>query len=374
MLKNKIKKQGAVIALGIMPFTALFAHALKQEGPSAFVKQKIQGCMYAAVAGDMLGAPVEFIKSYEEIQKQYGASGITGLRSLKTKDIKFDAHKNEYVPYTDDTAMATCVLDALVQSKNAHWSLERTMSAIAHNFIFDMVQENGWAKPSRAPGNTCLASVRELMRRLQAGETHQHEWWKVHNNSKGCGSVMRAHPFGLVFAHDTEKAITWAAEHSKITHGSPSAIAACAAFAAGVAYAVQGEKLEKIIAKMTQAAFRYDKETGDMLVEAQRAARSVNQLKNQEEKARRDREFFKKYQGWDGHEAIAAALYCFMRHADNTYQGIILGVNTPGDSDSIASIAGALLGAYNGLANLPKAWVDHIENKNYIDGLVHKIS
>ena len=48
----------------------------------------------------------------------------------------------------------------------------------------------------------------------------------------------------------------------------------------------------------------------------------------------------KRLQGWAAHEAIAAAVYLFTRHADDPRAAILEGANTPGDSDSLATLAG----------------------------------
>ena len=40
---------------------------------------KIRGSMVGGAVGDALGYPVEFICSYEGIQKRYGENGITRL-------------------------------------------------------------------------------------------------------------------------------------------------------------------------------------------------------------------------------------------------------------------------------------------------------
>jgi ADP-ribosylglycohydrolase len=67
-------------------------------------------------------------------------------------------------------------------------------------------------------------------------------------------------------------------------------------------------------------------------------------------------------QAWAGHEAIAAAVYIFVRHSNAPREAILEGANTDGDSDSIATLAGALVGARSGLeALLPRDWVAQVE-------------
>src|SRR5437667_6678749 len=127
------------------------------------------------------------------------------------------------------------------------------MNAIANSFVEDMYDtEWGWNASFRAPGNACRAGVKQLSQRLSVKTFAQllPTWWDVQaQDAGGCGSVMRAHPFGLIFADNPSKAALWAAEHSKLTHGHPLALASCAAMATGVAYAVQGKSPQEIVEK-----------------------------------------------------------------------------------------------------------------------------
>src|SRR5207249_6145442 len=123
---------------------------------------------------------------------------------------------------TDDTQMAEVVLRTLLEG---HSDLDDTMQRLAQGFV-------RWSRSPqgghRAPGNACLAGCR----RLADGVA-----WREAGGATagGCGSVMRAYPFGLVFAADLDKAEAWAVEHSKLTHRDPIALAASAALAVGMA-------------------------------------------------------------------------------------------------------------------------------------------
>jgi ADP-ribosylglycohydrolase len=73
--------------------------------------------------------------------------------------------------------------------------------------------------------------------------------------------------------------------------------------------------------------------------------------------------------GWAAHEAIAAAAYIFTRHPDDARAAILEGANTAGDSDSIASIAGALVGARVGSSGLPSSWIRDVERTDELAAL-----
>ena|SRR5690606_26225049 len=74
-------------------------------------------------------------------------------------------------------------------------------------------------------------------------------------------------------------------------------------------------------------------------------------------------------QAWAAHEAIAAAVYLLARHLDDFSAAVLEGANTPGDSDSIATLAGALVGARVGLGNIPSNWVDDLERSDVLTTL-----
>lgn len=68
-------------------------------------------------------------------------------------------------------------------------------------------------------------------------------------------------------------------------------------------------------------------------------------------------------EGWVAEEAVACALYCFRRTPEDYVKTVLTGANANGDSDSIACIAGAISGAYNGFEAIPAKWQDRVENK-----------
>lgn len=333
------------------------------------VCQSVEGSVLAGAIGDAMGRPTEFISSKEEIYKKY-PNGIRSFDDFKGSDFWIDKTGKRIAPYTDDTRMAFLVLQELIKARKKDWELDATMDSIARSFVKDMNDPNGWTKPGRAPGNACIDGARELEERIKRGTENfksvwwcpftwlRPAWWNIQATSAGgCGSVMRAHPFGLVFADNPEKAAEWAAEHSKLTHGAPLALAACAAMAVGTAYALQHKDPQFILQKMIEAARKYDEKTAKMIEEVVRCAKEKKPTSN---------EVFKKFLGWAAHDAIAATAYIFALSHDNLKRAIHLGVHTPGDSDSIASMAGALVGAYTGVDQLPESLINPLEDADLL--------
>lgn len=53
---------------------------------------------------------------------------------------------------------------------------------------------------------------------------------------------------------------------------------------------------------------------------------------------------------------------------------MLRGANTNGDSDSIATIAGSISGAYLGIGAIPPEWIMRIEKTDYIEGLAERLA
>jgi ADP-ribosylglycohydrolase len=78
--------------------------------------------------------------------------------------------------------------------------------------------------------------------------------------------------------------------------------------------------------------------------------------------------------GWIAEEAVAMALYCVLKHPDDYVAAVRLGANISGDSDSVASIAGGILGARLGTAAIPADWVEALENRDYVADLADRLA
>ncbi|MGC4089185.1 MAG: ADP-ribosylglycohydrolase family protein [Polyangiaceae bacterium] len=298
-------------------------------------ESRVVGCVLGAAIGDALGHPTEFVDSFEGLALRFPPSGVTGY------ELYWEREGQRFAPYTDDTQMAELVLLTLSWAREQSADLDRAMRFLSKRFVIWSLQPQGG---HRAPGNACLAGCRMLA----AGDAW-HEAGGEH--AGGCGSVMRAYPAGLVFVDDLEKAEQWAVEQSKLTHRAPIAFAACAAMARATALALRGETAEVVVSAMVEAAARYDAGTARMIEQAlDEAARGVE-----------PRVTLQRLQGWAAHECIAAAAYVFARHADSFRDAVLEGANTPGDSDSIATLAGALVGARLGLGAIEPMWVSELE-------------
>ena len=79
-------------------------------------------------------------------------------------------------------------------------------------------------------------------------------------------------------------------------------------------------------------------------------------------------------EGWVGEEAVALALYCFLRYPDDYAKTVRRGANTNGDSDAIACIAGGIGSTRLGVDAIPVHWRRNIEEAEHLDDLEARVA
>jgi ADP-ribosylglycohydrolase len=189
--------------------------------------EKLRGCYWGLALGDALGKPVEF-DSIESIRNRYGVNGVQV--------------PEDEAYWTDDTEMTFALTNALLRLGNV-----KTIANLDDDFVGRTFAEEfiAWLhNPGYAPGVTSVTSVRFLK------QNGADKWQKAgRNDSKGCGTVMRAAPLGIWFAkaiaqelpaqngsnHQLLKKISTI--QSEITHGHKAATAAALAGSYAVALA-----------------------------------------------------------------------------------------------------------------------------------------
>jgi hypothetical protein len=115
-----------------------------------------------------------------------------------------------------------------------------------------LLREEAWLYSRRAPGNACLSGLH----RWFPGPSAWGEPGPVNPDSKGCGTVMRSAPFGLVNRVPRE-AFELAAICAQITHGHPTGYLAAGAFAAIITHLMAGQALEPAVHQAMELLAEY---------------------------------------------------------------------------------------------------------------------
>jgi len=309
---------------------------------------RVQGSIVGLAVGDALGYPHEF-RSVAQVKRELGPEGITGF--LSPQDPRFTrpimlGTRHPPGTYTDDTQMSLAVAEALLEVPPR--DTEALMRAMGRHFVAWYFGDENDRSPGATTGQACD--------RLQAG-VHWREAGIA--GSKGCGSVMRVAPIGLVSA-DLDWVCETARLSSLLTHGHPTAIEACAAGALIVALAVRGERdPERMFAEVERRVMGRDRGFDACFSRLPEAVRHPPDRALVHPDG--DNAALALGEGWIAEEAIASAFYCYWRHPRDFRACVLEGVHTDGDSDSIASIAGGIAGAALGIDAIPADWRAGIE-------------
>jgi ADP-ribosylglycohydrolase len=283
---------------------------------------RIASCLKGIAVGDAIGKQTEML-SPADIARWYpnGVRGFEGTPGdIIPRYIGNSKHEWRIGETTDDTERTIAVARAILGDRSVSHSSEG--------------QEMLACRKCVHPG------VRSLWEFHQANDPDRIA--TVHN---GCGAAIRVAPVGIIFASgDLGALVVGAHEASISTHGGSLAIAAAAATAAAVSGAIDGASAHQILSLAERAA---------ALAESRWPGAEAPVFANAIRSVHDDLAALPVIRAGDvarrcfPHDPLtivplALALATLMPSAD---EAILVAANIGGDSDSVASIAGGILGA-----------------------------
>jgi ADP-ribosylglycohydrolase len=320
-------------------------------GSDLSLEDRFEGCFLGLAIGDALGYPTEFL-SYPEILQRFGPEGIQDLRGNPSL-------------HSDDTQLSMAVAKALLKAGQER--VEDFMEALTREYL-------AWFRSpenDRAPGNTTIRGCQNLESGVPWNQSGIVE-------SKGCGANMRVAPIGLYFFNQPQQLRAFARASALATHAHPTALVAAEATASCVSWAVQGvsptEYIDRIAILERSSVDCWEPCFGDVWRKAQFDGpqkylkegwdQLLAQLKKVPQAVAENPPDICSMTGggWVADDALACALACVLIYPENYSAAVRKGANNSGDSDSIASIAGATSGALLGVNAIPKEWRKRVEN------------
>jgi ADP-ribosylglycohydrolase len=324
--------------------------------------RRASGSLYGLAYGDALGRPTEFL-TLDEIERRYGPDGpreLTGDPAL----------------VTDDTQMALAVAWALRDA--AEITADAVEPLLRQRFV-------AWAlspENNRAPGRTCMRACAAL--------EDGYRWQRATvPGSKGCGANMRVAPVGLLPGLDDATLAGLAQLQAGMTHGHPTALAAAELTAYTVkTIARDGAGLADVPRLLRERCAEQrceyrDEWLGDLWERPGATtpddfiARGWDECRAALDRLdaalmladRRADPCAITGAGWVAEEALATALLVALLFEDEPVAALGRAAATSGDSDSIACLTGAFLGAVHGLAAWPAEWAERIEYRHELAAL-----
>ncbi|MFE7325193.1 ADP-ribosylglycohydrolase family protein [Streptomyces sp. NPDC057565] len=341
-------------------------------GHSATRRARVRGSLLGGAIGDALGNPVEFL-SLSGIRRTYGEQGVRepvadgdGVVGRVTDDTQMTLFTAEGLIRAHSRAMSKGIggaETAMVRNAYLRWLDTQNHPSPPARGRDDLVR-TGWLRQQRflyarrAPGNACLTG-------LAAGHTPDPTGpiglpGPVNTGSKGCGTVMRSAPFGLI-GEGAATGFALAARCAQITHGHPTGALAAGALAAIIAHLLEGDSMAGAVLRAMELLARHpghEETTAVLRAAVDLAAQGAPTAEKVESLGA----------GWVAEEALAIAVYCalVLPGADDVAESLLLSVNHSGDSDSTGSVCGNLLGAHHGDVQLPPSWLVLTEGRAVI--------
>ncbi|GLU46222.1 ADP-ribosylglycohydrolase family protein [Nocardiopsis ansamitocini] len=326
-------------------------------------RSRVRGCLLGGAVGDALGAPVEFM-SLGGILAEHGPKGV------REYVVDYAHATPRHGLITDDTQMTLWTVEGLIRARTrqggkdgldpiapVHAAYLRWYDTQRHRAPdgrhTGRLQTRAWLYARRAPGNTCLSALAPAPGPLKPGVP-------ARNDSKGCGGVMRAAPFGLLprASASDDDVFTWADQAAGLTHGHPTGRLASGALALLVRRIVEGDALDDALDTVLTVLHRHPghEETSAALLTARRAARQSEASPATVESLGG---------GWIAEEALAIAVYAALVHPEphRFTDALALSVTHSGDSDSTGAICGNILGALHGETALPPELAYEVEGR-----------
>lgn len=323
---------------------------------------KFRGCLIGGAAGDALGYEVEFMLE-EDIIRRFGKSGITEYVCRNGKAV-----------VSDDTQMTLFTANGLLYSKacgNLHPSDQDYIDCIFeayrqwyetqyHRQHIHKDFHSCWLMhvpelyACRAPGNTCLSAI---------GGGRGGTMSEPVNQSKGCGGVMRVAPIGLFFDPNRMPILDidlLGAAAAALTHGHEMGYIPAAMLVHIIALLSHSEciSVEEAVLDSIDAMQTLYGEKQELPAFLKRIRTAVDLGTAQAD----DLEAIHTMgAGWIGDEALAIAVFCSVKYADDFDRAMVAAVNHSGDSDSTGAIAGNILGARLGISGIPEKYLKQLE-------------
>lgn len=290
---------------------------------------RVHGVLLGQACGDALGVPYE---------SDHVAIPASGPRMV-------GGGLGHYRPgeWSDDTQMAVCI--AQVSATGADLTTEPALDQIAEHFL-------AWAASGPGDMGTQISTVlrtaasghRQPAARVRAAALDLHERT---SHTAGNGALMRTAIVGLTRLDDADATVAAAVAVAQLTHPDPLATDSCALWSDAIRRAVLGE---------VSGTRSHELLDLGVVPDARRAqwAHWLDEVDRDPTPGRFPNNGFTV-------TALQAALAAVVStRADDPAtwfrQGVVAAVQAGHDTDTVAAIAGGLLGALCGASAIPPEW------------------
>ncbi len=327
-----------------------------------FVYAKILGCLAMVAIGDALGMPAHDM-TREEIKVRFGKP----ISSFKPPFKDSRVHKTlKAGQITDDTRLTLATAKAYIDHNGKITPQMMTeYIAVAVNQAFQEGLDTLFGQSTK----TALKAFNSGQDPIKASLLEKSPQIGATN-----GGAMRISPAGLIHPGDLHGTVLEAVTACLPTHGTQTGISAACAIAGGIAEAMNPQatvfsiiKAALIGAEEGEMAGRKIGRTVPLPSVPKRIRLAVSLALKAGSPEEACREFSQIIGiGLPAYESIPTALGIFLVCEGDPVQCVLAGANIGNDTDTIASMTGALAGAFKGFEAVPPEWMEKIEKVNQL--------
>ena len=307
----------------------------------------VHGCLLGGAVGDALGAPFEGLWS----------SSIPQTTALLQEYEEYEGFPRGQ--FTDDTQLVLATVGSIVDQR-----------AVVYQDIANRISEL-WPNEIIGPGGACTIAAMNFRR--------TRDWRRsgAPAGHAGNGAAMRTAAVGLVFVNDPSALPMVVANISRITHKDPLGIAggiavSRASLELAINTRIDSDALIRVIAA----------DVAPFSEEFARAIKGLTSILNRDDDDVRlalSSSLNPSYE-FDTKSIITpyvvptvlAALWTTLRNLDSWPNGVATAIQWGGDTDTLASIVGSLLGSHLGWTAIPKHLVTGVRHSQDIQDLADR--
>jgi ADP-ribosylglycohydrolase len=314
-------------------------NALTTSGMTRAQLERVRGSLLLSAIGDALGATNEF-KTLGEVQRRGRVVDLVGGGWLNLPPGEV----------TDDTQMMRCILESYAHGY--------ALGDVAVRFV-------AWLEGEPADvGVLTRHALEHVARGVNPRDAGRIAWEQSGFTSAGNGAIMRAAPTGALRAFDREARALETLEIARITHFDARCVESSvwlnACIAALIAGANVPETLESARLEVLWAREHCGLTTPSAEHDVLRWVRAAQTMRVEDLDT----------SGYTLATAQAAAWALI--HSPELEGGLVAVVNQGGDADTIGAVAGALLGARDGINAIPARWLERLLCRTELEGLIER--
>lgn len=289
-------------------------------------RDKAIGALVGLAVGDAVGTTLEFTR-----RDRYHVTDMVGGGP-------FRLHPGEW---TDDTSMALCLAETLLEKKYAD-------SVVFRNKLLKWYREG-----YNSVNGVCFDIGNTTRYALEQYALHGADWYgNTHPEAAGNAGIIRLSPVAIFFHRNFAQAFYNAKKQSIATHGAGEAVSSAQFLSYLLVLLINGHPKDTAFAPHVLPL-----QPRVMIINAgEYKEKSRDQIRS------------------SGYviDTLEAAMWAVW-NTDNFHDAILLAANLADDADSVAATAGQLAGALYGWSGIPQEWRDKLVEHDRIASLAAEL-